>query len=482
MQRKTRATAATTGHITKLVLEAERKSSMSLSPEQKNRRSITRKERLRRLCRGYRKRQQELLDRQKSIELRNEDLSVALKEAHYQLGRRTSELNDELETACRIQEGLLPEELPETINLKSAARYIPAGKVGGDLYDIIITPRQKTAILIYDVSGHGIPSALIAAMAKMLFTHCLEKTDSPSEVFSIINRQLCHYIKTEQYLTAFLGIIDPVNNVMTYSRAGHVAPLIYHAKNATVSRLDAKGFFIGHSALLSIARYNNESVVLDGNDKILFYTDGLTEGTNLQGKLFGSERLRRVFMEHGHNNVESIVESVVVEQEKFRQGTPLRDDFTILCVQIGDSDRLMASSGFTREEAPSILVASRLDEIDSVCSVILRDMDMHGHPDRSIKQFKICVFEMLTNAILHGNGGNEQKKVLVFYTVTRSEAAISVVDEGNGFDHRNLPDPLSPENRLLDHGRGIFLIHHYFDTVEFNDSGNRILGRKYQGR
>ena len=88
---------------------------------------------------------------------------------------------------------------------------------------------------------------------------------------------------------------------------------------------------------------------------------------------------------------------------------------------------------------------------------------------------------MIANAILHGNEGDSDKKVLVFYKITRSETAISVVDEGDGFDYNALPDPLSPENMILDHGRGVFLIRHYLDSVEFNEKGNRVLGRKRQG-
>ena len=111
---------------------------------QRNRNKITiqrkqlRHDRLVRLCKGYRQRKIELLHQQREMHKRQEELSVALKEAKYHLGRINSEIDDELETAQRIQEGLLPKELPEMINLKSAAIYIPAGKVGGDLYDIII--------------------------------------------------------------------------------------------------------------------------------------------------------------------------------------------------------------------------------------------------------------------------------------------------------------------------------------------------------
>jgi sigma-B regulation protein RsbU (phosphoserine phosphatase) len=155
---------------------------------------------------------------------------VLLKEASYNLSRIHSEMEDELETAKRIQEGLIPHDFPELINVKSAAVYIPTGKVGGDLYDIIITPHQKIAVLIFDVSGHGIPAAMIGAMAKMLFMHNIEKTESPAEVFREVNKQLCKFIKTEQYLTAFLGIIDPIVNSMVYSRAGHV-PRLYLITN-----------------------------------------------------------------------------------------------------------------------------------------------------------------------------------------------------------------------------------------------------------
>lgn len=448
--------------------------------QQVNSQAVTRRlERLRKVHAAYQSRQQRLCEENDTLGRKCYELEQELQGAHYRLGRISSEVEEELETAQRIQEGLLPKELPEMVNLKSAAIYIPTGKVGGDLYDIIITPRQKIAILIFDVSGHGIPAALIGAMAKMLFAHYLEKTDSPAEVFRQVNKQLCSFIKTEQYLTSFLGIIDPVNNVMTYSRAGHVAPLVYHAHDQSISRLDSKGFFIGHSALLDIAEYANDIVHLETGDKVLFYTDGLTEGYSPGRALYGGERLKSIFTQCGNSDVQEIIDTVVLDQERFRAGFPLRDDFTMLCVEIGDSEHLLAESGFIREEEPSILVAFELDDVDRTCSIILRAMDLNGYSDRSIKQFKVCVFEMMTNAIMHGNEGDQKKKVMVFYKVTRRVATISVVDEGHGYDYNAIPNPLLPEQRTRDHGRGLFLVKKYLDEVSFNTRGNRILGRKY---
>ena len=336
--------------------------------------------------------------------------NLLLEEAAYKLNRINFELEDELETARRIQEGLMPTQLPDLVNLKSAAVYIPTGIVGGDLYDIIITPHQKIAVLIFDVSGHGIPAALIGAMAKMLFAHFIEKTESPAEVFREVNKQLCHFIQTEQYLTAFLGFIDPIKNCMVYSRAGHVPPLIYNSRNGRILRLDSKGFFIGHSALLNIAEYWDCMVQLDSGDKILFYTDGLTEGVNEHHELYGGERLIEVFQQCGSSDVQNIVDLIVADQASFRNGTPLRDDFTMLCIEMGDSEFLLADSGFTRQDEPNILIVNRFIDIEKVCAMVLKEMDRSGFDDKTIKQFKICIFEMLSNALQHGNLADEMEK------------------------------------------------------------------------
>ena len=102
--------------------------------------------------------------------------------------------------------------------------------------------------------------------------------------------------------------------------------------------------------------------------------------------------------------------------------------------------------------------------------------------DERFSTLLVVVTEAVNNAIIHGNGGDPARKVLVFYRVTKTEAVISVVDEGKGFDVAAVPDPLLPENRRRDHGRGIFLIRHYLDEVSFNKAGNRIMGRKQQRR
>ncbi|MBD3391209.1 MAG: SpoIIE family protein phosphatase [Chitinivibrionales bacterium] len=398
-----------------------------------------------------------------------------LRQAQTRLDKARAEIDEEMEIAKSVQAGLLPGELPEFVNLKTADTYIPTGKVGGDLYDITITPTQKVAILIFDVSGHGIPAALIAAMAKMLFAHYIEKLESPSVVFSEVNKRLCSFINTDHYLTAFLGILDPIRNRMVYARAGHVRPLVYRAATGEVDTLGAKGFFIGHSALIDIAEYTEESVTLSPGDKVLFYTDGLTEGSNASHDFYGVDRLRGAVERNGALEPQDFLDAVLEDQTKFRNGHPLRDDFSMLCIETSSAEWVLRESGFTADDQPRMLMASTYVDIDHVCSVVLRGLDDNGYSDADIKRAKICVFEMLMNAIEHGNRNDPAKRAVVLYTISPDELKVSVVDEGEGFDYEHLPNPLAPENLLKDHGRGVFIIREYMDEVQFNSKGNRML-------
>ncbi len=402
-----------------------------------------------------------------------------LLEANQTLRKVKEEMNDELEMAKNVQNSLLPSDLPDFTNITISTVYIPAGKVGGDFYDIINTQTQKIAILIFDVSGHGVPAALIGATAKMLFAHYIETLESPSMIFREVNSKICSFLKTEHYLTAFLGILDPIQNTMVYSRAGHVKPIVYSASEKKVSTLDSRGSFIGHSALADFAEYMEDTVTFEPDDKILFYTDGLTEGCNKKNELYGKNRLLTAVKEHGELPLDDLLHEILEDQNQFRQGIELRDDFTMLCIQIGDAEYLLKESGFTKKDAPNILIINKMGEIEKVCSIILRAMDNCGFSDRVIKRTKICIFEMAINALVHGNKNDPEKKVLLLYKVAPNKVAISVVDDGEGYDYNALPNPLDDENLLKDFGRGVFIIKNYMDEVQFNARGNRILVVKY---
>jgi len=403
-----------------------------------------------------------------------------LKEAHLELEKAYSALKSELEIAKSVQAGLLPDSMPNLMNMEVSSLYIPTDAVGGDMFDIVPIKDNKTVVFIFDVSGHGVPSALICAMAKMLFVHHIKQGGRPSEIFTAVNKDICSYIRTGHYLTAFLGIIDHIDNTMIYSQAGHVYPIIYRHKTQKTTFIPGNSVFIGHVALSDIATYHDDIVTMDWNDKLLFYTDGLTEALNDKGELYSSQRLMKIVKKYGKSEPETIIKRISGDSKRFRKGIPFRDDCTMFCIQIGCSEVILKKSGFTRDDRPEVITLNSHDEIEDVCSMIMQKLDRKGYSNEDIFQAHQSVHEILSNAIQHGNKYNPDKKVSVLYKISLDNFSISVIDEGDGFDYKKLPDPFSKENMSKDHGKGLHIVKEYMDEITFNDKGNRIMIGKYQ--
>lgn len=388
-------------------------------------------------------------------------------------------ITQELELARVVQRGMMPTALPNAQNMDLASVYLPADMVGGDFYDVIITRKRKIALLIFDVSGHGVAAALVGAMCKMLFTNYIEQDLSPANVFKKVNTDISTKLSSGHYLTAFLGIIDPSSNTMTYSKGGHTAPLLFRHRTGEVIELEGSSMFIGHPALKENASYFEDSVNLYWHDKLVLYTDGLTEATDPDENMYGIEKLLEKTQKSGHLNPELFVQRVISDNEDFRKGRELEDDLTLLCIRIGCSQSIIEKSGFTVEESPGVLVISDPKEIEPNASVILRELDKSGLPAKMFFSAHMCIHEMLDNAFRHGNKLDPEKKVFLLYKVTLDKFTVSVVDQGKGFNYKNLPDPHLPENSIKENGRGLYLIMQYMDEVEFNKDGSRIKVTKH---
>ena len=112
--------------------------------------------------------------------------------------------------------------------------------------------------------------------------------------------------------------------------------------------------------------------------------------------------------------------------------------------------------------------------MDRTTATVLAAMDVAGYADEAIRRMKIVLTELLVNAIIHGNGKDPMKKVVVGHKVNRKRVTVSILDEGKGFDPKNIPDPTLPENLERPCGRGLFIVRHYVESIMFNDTGNRV--------
>jgi len=261
---------------------------------------------------------------------------VALERArmHLQETRRL-QLEEELAVARRIQLTLLPAAPPTVPGWSFAATYEAAREVGGDFYDFLdhaLTERRRLVIVIADVTGKGVPAALMMAYSRAVLRAESMAGSSPVEVLENANRLMIAERQSRLFLSALYAELDLDACRLTYASAGHDAPILVRAGGAEVRELEAPGVILGAFADTGM---ESRSVELGSGDTVVFYTDGVTEARDPERRLFGDERLRSAVAEAvaAGGSAESVLESVGAAVAEFTAGAEQSDDLTIVVLQ-----------------------------------------------------------------------------------------------------------------------------------------------------
>lgn len=216
----------------------------------------------------------------------------ALAEQNARLEER-ARIEQELRTAQLIQHSLLPKDVPTLPGWQIAPYYQPAREVGGDLYDFLTFEDGRLGLVIGDVSGKGVPAALVMATTQSMLRAAAQATVSPGEVLARVNELLCVDMPPNLFVTCFYAILDPVSGRLHYANAGHDLP--YRQYSGGVSELRATGMPLG---LMPGMRYEENEATLASGDSVLFYTDGLVEAHNARRDMFGFPHLMELLREH----------------------------------------------------------------------------------------------------------------------------------------------------------------------------------------
>lgn len=262
---------------------------------------------------------------------------LALRETRELLERQLLAIRSELETARQIQLSILPSEIPSCAGLDIAARYIPMSSVAGDFYDFIAIDERRLGILVADVSGHGMPAALIAAMLKIAFAAQSDRACDPAAVLSGLNQALCGKFQGH-YVTAAYALIDTRKRTVRYAGAGHPPLLLRERQSGTAHRVLENGLFLGY---FPEAKYCEVEVSFQEGDWLVLYTDGIPEAMNGSEEQFGEDRLRLFLEEHGDFTAAKLAERLLERLALWSDRPPGQgpdDDVTLLAVhfQAGD--------------------------------------------------------------------------------------------------------------------------------------------------
>jgi sigma-B regulation protein RsbU (phosphoserine phosphatase) len=235
----------------------------------------------------------------------------------------------ELEIARDIQRNLLPQELPVVAGMELAAMSQPARQVGGDYYDFIQFEDDKLALVIADVSGKGVPAAILTASIRGSLR--LESTRSAqgdvATTVSGLNKWTCLDASNNMFITLAYILYDPTARTLTFTNAGHVYPLLFKADGSTIIELEKGGCFLG---IMDFLEYECETIEVAEGDILILFTDGLPDTHNADKETLGTDRIIDTVRANAHLSASEIKDELYEATMTFRGNTDQFDDLTIL--------------------------------------------------------------------------------------------------------------------------------------------------------
>jgi sigma-B regulation protein RsbU (phosphoserine phosphatase) len=233
-----------------------------------------------------------------------------------------SEIQKELEVARRMQLSILPTGFPNSANFHVAARYVPMTSVAGDFYDFIVADDRQAGLLIADVSGHGVPAALIASMVKVAATSQRANAADPARLLAGMNAVLFGNTQN-QFVTAAYVHLDSTSRTLQYSAAGHPPMLLL--RHGKVIEIAENGLIL---AAFDSATYTNAAHPLEPGDRLLLYTDGLIEAANPIGDFFGQDALSALLRQTADLPPSAASDQIISSVQRWSASQD--DDLTVL--------------------------------------------------------------------------------------------------------------------------------------------------------
>ena len=372
-----------------------------------------------------------------------------------QVETRRQRMEDELKVASDIQMSMIPKifpPFPDRTDIDMAAAIDPAKEVGGDLYDFFIHD-EKLFFCIGDVSGKGVPAALVMAVTRSLFRTLSLHQDSAKGIVTSMNNALASANDTNMFVTLFCGILDMKTGLLTYCNAGHNAPVLLSDDKYMLPVVPNLPL-----GVLPGMDFQEQHAQIHYDDAIFLYTDGLTEAENINAELFGEERMKEVLtgrkasIEHLQNMQKAVHE--------FVGEAPQSDDLTMLFIHYLNKGS---------ESLYQLTITNDVQEIPKVSQLVEEIGEQRGLDVSLVMSLNLALEEAVTNVVVYAYPEGKEGKVDVEAILRPGSVEFTLIDSGKAFDPTSRPDPdlsLGVEDRPIG-GLGIFLVRQIMDKVEY---------------
>lgn len=363
----------------------------------------------------------------------------------------------EMNVARRIQEGILSADFPDNDIFAVYADMTPAEEVGGDFYDYFLIDETRLAVVIGDVSGHGMAAAMFMTLSKTLIKVYAQSNQTTDKVLAQTNSYLQQSNPAKFFVTGWIGILDLTTGVLSYTNAGHNFPVIIRKGGNPEYMRSKPNFVLGRKRLV---HYQENQIRLHPGDKLVLYTDGVTEAQSPGDSFFGDDRLLTVLGNVKKSNQKELVAAIRTAIDTFENGKKHQDDATVLALSFKDYLQVepMESKHF-------FLTKQTFDE---VTEYIEQRCAAEGCNETVRGQITIASSEVLANidSYAYENGGDVE-----ILTKCRDRVmAVVFRDNGKPFNPLLVEEPdttLSLKERKRG-GLGIFIVKKLMDNVSYS--------------
>ncbi len=254
-----------------------------------------------------------------------------IRRAQQILQMNNDRMQRELNLAWHLQMNFLPQKFPDVPNWQFSAALQPARETSGDFYDVFKLPDDRIVVLIADVVDKGVAAALLMVLAWSLLRERISLyPEHPEQVFFDVNQRILSILNDLEYVTVFLGILDPNSGKMVYANAGHNPPLWFRDSSPNPNQLGRTGLPLGVSEDFG---WSQSEIMIEPDDILLVYTDGVTEACNQMGDYVGLQHLAECVKAIVLEDAETIISKILEELDLFLDNEPPQDDLTLIVIK-----------------------------------------------------------------------------------------------------------------------------------------------------
>ena len=378
----------------------------------------------------------------------------------HQADMKQERIGSELHIAQQIQQSMLPKvfpPFPERNDIDIYGMLLPAREVGGDLFDFFIRD-EKLFFCIGDVSGKGVPSAMVMAQVLSLFRSLMSRGNNPAHIMVSLNEVFCHHNESNMFITFFVGVLDLPTGRLRYCNAGHDRPIIVGQGSLEANPHLPLGVF-------DDVKYETQETQLENGTTLFLYTDGLTEAMNKQHEMFRLELVMETLVEK--ESCQMLVEHMQETVKTFVQGAEQSDDMTMLAIRYHRPDNV-----YILDE--SIVLKSDLKEIRDLNNFIKKVGGALSLDEKMTRKIRLAVEEAVVNVMEYAYPEGKKGDVIVAAKADSNRLKIIITDQGKPFDptQKEKADvSLTAEERPIG-GLGLLLVRELMDSINYEREGN----------